>query len=176
MKKIIIAGMQESDNGIGFENNILHHVRADMLRFTELTKGKSTGNVVVMGSLTWKSLGEKYQPLPGRHNIVLSRKGGFEIPPGVMVFDNYKTAMNYAEKYATEHSVDIYIIGGQQIYEEALLQGDVDKIELTIFKGQSKKADAFFPSYNNFTNVIKFTDGYDEKKNLHFTFLTLTKE
>jgi dihydrofolate reductase len=172
MKKIAIAGLQEKGNGIGFLNKLLHRIKPDIDRFIKI----SMGNVVLMGFNTWDSLGPKYQPLPGRKNVLLSTKTDLVLPEGVVLANTYEAAMSFCTAYALENNCDICIIGGQQIYQQALNNGDVDVLELTIFKGHPKEADTFFPDYSDYTKVIDITEGHHEKSGTDYTFLTLMKE
>ena len=57
------------NGAIGRENRLLWRLPEDMQRFKALTMG----GAVLMGRKTWESLPEKFRPLPGRHNIVVSR-------------------------------------------------------------------------------------------------------
>lgn len=58
-----------SNRVIGKNNTLPRHIPADLKRFKELTIGKT----VVMGRKTYESLPEAFRPLPGRHNIILSK-------------------------------------------------------------------------------------------------------
>ena len=59
---------------LGKDNDLIFHFKEDMKFFRETTRG----HTVVMGSNTWKSLGEK--PLPNRQNLILSRSSMFNLP------------------------------------------------------------------------------------------------
>ena len=110
MKYIIVA--YDKNLLIGSNNSLPWHneMSTDMKRFQELT----TNNVVVMGRKTYDSIGH---PLPGRQNIVISRRQ-IEIS-GVTVVSSIDEAYKYAEP-----NKNIYIIGGGQIFEQALLSAD----------------------------------------------------
>ena len=58
-----------SNRAIGKGNQLLWHLPEDMRYFRETTRGKP----VIMGRRTWESLPDAFRPLPGRHNIVVSR-------------------------------------------------------------------------------------------------------
>ena len=110
MIKIIVA---MSNNGvIGVNNSIPWHVPADMKRFKQVT----SGHVVIMGRNTWESIPERFRPLSGRENIVLSRSKTGSYPEGVEVFDSLPAALE--SKAGTDK--DIFIIGGGQVYLEGL--------------------------------------------------------
>jgi dihydrofolate reductase/thymidylate synthase len=63
--------------GIGKDGGLpWRPLKNDMARFKRITMGslsKDKFNVVIMGRKTWESIPEKFRPLPGRINIVLSR-------------------------------------------------------------------------------------------------------
>lgn len=101
----IIAAVAQ--NGvIGDRNALLWHISEDMKHFKALT----TGHPVVMGRKTWESLG---RPLPNRVNVVITRQA-IEIPGCRVVHSLDETVALFA---ADE---EIFIIGGAQIYAEAL--------------------------------------------------------
>lgn len=101
----IIAAVAQ--NGvIGDRNTLLWHISEDMKHFRALT----TGHPVVMGRKTWESLG---RPLPNRVNVVITRQA-IEIP-GCRVVHSLDEAVAL---FAADE--EIFIIGGAQIYAEAL--------------------------------------------------------
>jgi dihydrofolate reductase len=106
-----------SENGvIGRNGKLPWHISNDFKWFKSMTYG----GVVIMGRKTWDSIG---RPLPGRLNIVLSRK--FTVGHGVITCKTISQALYYAEG---QH---VYIIGGSEIFNAAFLQCRVDGIILT---------------------------------------------
>jgi dihydrofolate reductase len=113
-----------SENGIiGVNNNIpwIGKYPQDLKRFKSLTL-KST---VIMGSKTWKSIGEK--PLSNRDNIVISSK--LNIESDAVSSANSVNAAIKMSKFRNS-SQPIWIIGGESIYQQAM--NFVDFIDLTI--------------------------------------------
>jgi dihydrofolate reductase len=96
---------QSSSGVIGRDNGIPWHVPEDMARFKELTMG----HTVIMGRLTWESLPEKFRPLPGRKNVVLTRQTDF-MADGADVI----TSLDEVDFR------DAWVIGGSQVYGLAL--------------------------------------------------------
>lgn len=136
MINIIVA--RDKYRVIGVDGDLPEwHLKSDMQRFRELT----TGNVVVMGRATYESIG---RPLPNRKNIVVST-GLKNAPKGVKVVNTYRGAMEAAKKYADKKKCDIYIIGGQSIYDLALRYDHVDKIFMTLVNGEFE-GDTYFPN------------------------------
>lgn len=110
----------------------------DMARFKGLTIGKA----VIMGRKTFESLPDKYRPLPNRLNIVLSTT----LPKSeeYSVCSDLESAIDTAVEGG--HS-EIFIIGGERVYAEALEAGIVDIIYLTrVLKdsGPRQAGDAYF--------------------------------
>jgi dihydrofolate reductase len=98
----------QSRNGvIGTDGGLPWHVPEDMQRFRELT----TGATVVMGRLTWESLPQRFRPLPGRRNIVLTRDPSYAAP-GADVMASLTAALASAP--------DVWVIGGGVVYAAAL--------------------------------------------------------
>lgn len=97
------------------------HLPADLKRFKAMTVGKP----VIMGRKTFESIGK---PLPGRHNIVLTRDAGWR-SEGVTVAPNLAEAVASAGLDPRARADAIMIIGGAQIYAEAL--PSATRIELT---------------------------------------------
>lgn len=102
---------------IGRGGTIPWHVPEDLARFKELTGDAA----VIMGRATWDSLPERFRPLPGRHNVVLSRRTDLG-PDGATVVSTPEDALAAAGEPA-------WVIGGAQVY--ALFAGRADRIELT---------------------------------------------
>lgn len=108
MISIIVA---IADNGvIGDHNALLWHIREDMLHFKHTTMG----HPIVMGRKTFESIG---RPLPGRENVVVSRQE-IEIE-GCRVVHSLAQAQSL---FAPDK--EIFVIGGAQIYAQALPLAD----------------------------------------------------
>ena len=99
-----------SNRVIGRDGDLPWHLPSDMKFFRELT----TGGTVIMGRRTWESIPERFRPLPGRRNLVLSRGGEIE---GAEVFTSLEAALEAADG-------DVFVIGGGATYEAALPLAD----------------------------------------------------
>ena len=104
---------------IGKDNQLLWHLPGDMRHFRETTRGKP----VIMGRRTWESLPEKFRPLPGRLNVVVSRDPDY-VPPGAMLAGSLEEAIEGAGD-----TDEAFIIGGAELYRHAL--PFVDRMYLT---------------------------------------------
>lgn len=129
---IVVAVAQ---NGvIGSKGGMPWRLSTDLKRFKAITLGKP----IIMGRKTYESIGKA---LPGRLNIVVSRSG-FSPPEGVGT-DGLANAIEIARDWAAENDAsEICIIGGGQIYREAI--DLVDRIYLTHVNG-SPEGDTVFP-------------------------------
>ena len=106
---------------IGNAGTMPWHLPADLKRFKRLTVGKP----VIMGRKTFESIGK---PLPGRQNIVLTRDPDWHAD-GVTVVSNLAEAVAAAGLDPRARADGIMVIGGAQIYAEAL--PSATRIELT---------------------------------------------
>lgn len=120
MKVSIIAAM-DPNRVIGVNNQLPWHISADLKRFKSIT----IGSPVIMGRKTFESLDKK--PLPGRWNYVVSRTASYaeSIPP-VSHAKSLGDVLNFLRSYAYE---EVFVIGGGELYKEALLLAD--KLYLT---------------------------------------------
>ncbi len=125
---------------IGIDNSMPWHLPGDFKYFKATTLGKP----IIMGRKTWDSLG---RPLPGRLNVVVSRQPGLELA-GAEVFASLEAALERAEQWAREHGVDeLMLIGGAQLYAQALEKGLVSRMYLTRVELEPK-GDAWFPEFD----------------------------
>src|SRR5437667_2376114 len=90
---------------IGDETGLPWHLPKDLRRFRALTMGKP----IIMGRKTFELIGK---PLPGRFNIVLTKKPEYS-PPGCRVARTFQEALSVAEDYlASTGGDEVMIIGG----------------------------------------------------------------
>lgn len=108
---------QSADAFIGRDGTLPWHLPEDLAHFREITGT----DAVIMGRATWDSLPERFRPLPGRENLVLSRR---EVPVvGASVVPDVAAAL------ARVAGRRAWVIGGAQVY--AALLGHVDRLEVT---------------------------------------------
>ncbi|WP_411383471.1 dihydrofolate reductase [Pseudomonas sp. L7] len=135
----LIAALAEN-RVIGIDNSMPWHLPGDFKYFKATTLGKP----IIMGRKTWDSLG---RPLPGRLNIVVSRQPGLTLA-GAEVFASLDVAVARAEQWAREHGVDeLMLIGGAQLYGQALEKGLVSRMYLTRVE-LAPEGDAWFPAFD----------------------------
>ena len=99
-----------SNGVIGKDNGLPWHLPEDMTHFKRCTQGCA----VLMGRKTWDSLPERFRPLPGRDNIVITRNGQWRAS-GAKVAHSIDQALSLCAPDS-----DAWVIGGEQIYALAL--------------------------------------------------------
>ena len=125
----------------------------------------TAGQTVVMGRKTLLSLpGSK--GLPNRRNIVLSRT--VHDFPGCDVY----TSLDEALKHCSDEE-DIYIIGGANVYAQAIDRAD--RLCLTEIYDVPDGADAFFPEYGGWRETWREEHAFDEKHAYRFAFVDYAK-
>ena len=119
---------------IGKNNQLLVRIPADQKFFRETT----TGKVVVMGRKTLESFPNGL-PLKNRVNIVLTHNPDYKVKDAIVVH-SMDELHEELKKYKSE---DIYVIGGQKIYEQLVDECDVAHVTKINY---AYDADAFFPN------------------------------
>jgi len=120
---------------IGRDNDLVWRLRDDMKFFSDTTRG----HAVITGRKNYESIPERFRPLPGRQNIVITRNAAYEAP-GAQVVHSLDAALEAARAAG---SVETFIIGGGQVYREALGRPDVERILLTHVDAEPE-GDTFF--------------------------------
>ena len=138
MKTSLIVAM-DIDRGIGKNNDLMWHLPSDMRFFKETT----SGHVVVMGRKNYESIPEKYRPLPNRENVVLTRNQSY-VADDCTIFHSLEECLNY---YESEEERTIFIIGGGEIYRQALEMDVIDEMYIS-HVNHSYGADTFFPEFD----------------------------
>lgn len=156
MITIIVA--KSENNVIGNNNELIWHLPDDLKRFKQLT----TGHPIIMGRKTFESIG---RPLPNRTNIVITRNQDWN-PDGIVAVNSLEEAIEKG-KYIDK---DIFIIGGGNIYEQALWM--TDALEVTEVH-HPFEGDAFFPEINleEWKEVARERFPADEKHAYKYSFV-----
>ena len=117
---------------IGADGGIPWRLPADLANFRALTMG----HPMVMGRATYDSIG---RPLPGRTTIVVTRQVTWSAP-GVLVAPDLVDALRQAHELDHE----VFLVGGAQVYAEALDAGLVDSMVVTRVE-LAPDGDTYFP-------------------------------
>ena len=145
---------------IGKDNKMPWHLPEDLRHFKALTLGKP----VVMGRKTYESIG---RPLPGRHNIVISRQADLQIE-GVTTVTSFAQA-----KLAAGDCEELIVMGGGQLYAELLQQSDIlylTEISLDV------EGDTYFPNWDDGSWLEVSRDVAKNDKQMQYSFIKLVKK
>lgn len=115
---------------IGVDGRLPWRIPEDLARFKDMTMG----HALIMGRATFESIG---RPLPGRSNIVLTRRDDWSAP-GVDPVGSLQEALRLADS----RGQDAFIAGGAEVYEMALRVAD--RMELTEVDAEPA-GDTWFP-------------------------------
>lgn len=130
-KTITLVAAMAANRAIGLEGRMPWHLPRELRHFKQTTMGKP----IVMGRKTWESIG---RALPGRQNLVVTRNQQFAAP-------GCDVAGSLQEAVALARSEEVMVIGGGQLYAEALPVAD--RMILTLVDCQPE-ADTWFPQWD----------------------------
>jgi dihydrofolate reductase len=156
---IVVAA--DERNAIGRQGGLPWRLPNDLKHFKALTLGKP----VLMGRKTWDSIG---RPLPGRHNIVITRRPGLVID-GVTVVDSLDRAFEAAGRVP-----EACVIGGADIFRLALPRTDV--VRLTRVHATCE-ADTFLPALetSEWMEVAREDHAPDDRHAYAYSFVELRR-
>ncbi|MEV6522294.1 dihydrofolate reductase [Longispora sp. NPDC051575] len=149
---------QAANGVIGRDNALPWHLPEDMKRFRTLTAGAT----MIMGRRTWDSLPERFRPLPGRRNLVLTRRPDWSAP-GAEVFGSLAAALDAA-------TGDVWVMGGAAVYAEAL--PFADRVEVTELQ-ESFEGDVTAPAVD--LPVSGTTEWATSSTGLHYRHVTYVR-
>jgi dihydrofolate reductase len=144
---------------IGRDNAIPWRLPEDMARFRALT----VGHPVVMGRRTWDSLPERFRPLPGRRNVVVTRNQAWHAD-GAERAGSLDDALRLLDG-----TPQVFVIGGAQLYDAALPLADeifMTEVELDV------EGDTVFPPFDReaFDEVSR--ERHASTTGISFSFVT----
>jgi len=148
------------DGGIGRGNELLWRESADQRHFRAVT----TGCPVIMGRRTWDSLPERFRPLPGRRNIVVTRD------PHWQAAGAERVASLDAALAAVDGAPRAFVIGGAQLYALALPRAD--ELVLTEIDAVFDGADVHFPAWDRGAFELVGHEGHVSPAGVRYRFAT----
>lgn len=155
---IALIACMDRNRLIGRGNQIPWHLPNDLKFFKQTTMG----HTVVMGRKTFESIGK---PLPGRHNIVLTRDRNYRAE-GVEIVHSLEEVL--------EREEDMFIIGGAHIYEQFMPYAD--KLYITRIDAEFE-GDAYFPEIDTSWQLIESQPGITDEQNPYsYTFNTYQRK
>lgn len=158
--KIIIIAAIDDKRGLGKNNKMTWNISDELKRFKEIT----TPHPIIMGRKTFESIG---RVLPNRQNIIVTRNVDYKID-GAIVVGSLEAAIAKAKEKEKDK---IFIIGGGEVFKQALEKNLVDELYLTIIEGDFN-ADTFFPDYSDFKIV---SEEERESEGYKYKFVNLAK-
>lgn len=160
--QIVLVVAKSENNVIGVDGDLPWKISADLKHFKAVTMG----HPIIMGRKTWDSIG---RPLPGRRNIVITRRDDLMIE-GVDVVKSIDAALDLCR---ADSAAKAMIVGGGQIYADIIDQADV--IELTEVHTEIE-GDTVFPVINpdEWIETARETIAADGETP-SYSFVTLTK-
>ncbi|MBP1157213.1 MULTISPECIES: dihydrofolate reductase [unclassified Paenibacillus] len=129
----LILAMDEA-RGIGRNNKLPWRLPADLAFFKKTT----LGHTILMGRKTYESIG---RPLPGRHNVILTRDASFKAEGSEVLHSVEEAAAAYG-RGGSKETEELFVIGGAEVY--GLMLPYADRMYITEIAHRFE-ADAFFP-------------------------------
>ena len=176
MKKFsLIVAYTRNSLGIGFKNDLpWPSIIEDLRHFentTTLTENPKLKNCVIMGRRTFESINKK--PLKNRHNLVLTSNVDniFDIDKldtSIIICSSLEEAINHPICLISEK---IFIVGGSNIYKEAMDHEFCDKLYITEVD-KDFECDTFFPKIPNNFKVIEEKKIFNENIKADLIFKT----
>eukprot|EP00929_Paragymnodinium_shiwhaense_P013438 TRINITY_DN121291_c0_g1_i1.p1 TRINITY_DN121291_c0_g1~~TRINITY_DN121291_c0_g1_i1.p1 ORF type:complete len:517 (+),score=120.79 TRINITY_DN121291_c0_g1_i1:52-1602(+) len=162
--------------GIGKDGALPWKLPEDLAFFKRVTLATSRPelrNAVIMGRKTWDSIPAKFQPLPGRLNVVLTRAAAeadykSPFPEGVLVKASVESALEELNKM--EDIEEIHIIGGQTPFEEAVSKDLLTSLIITRI-AKEHECDVFFPSFDESRFRVAYISKTRSYGDLSFDFV-----
>ncbi|MCW8872747.1 MAG: dihydrofolate reductase [Xanthomonadales bacterium] len=160
-KVITIIAAMGRNRAIGMNGQLPWHLPRELRHFKEATMGKP----IVMGRRTWQSIG---RALPGRQNLVITRDPGFRA-------DGCDVVHSLDRAIARAVGAEVMIIGGGQLYREAI--SHADRMILTLVHCEPA-ADTWFPEWDERTwrRLAVRMEQADEQNAFDYEVIELTRQ
>ncbi|XP_046985170.1 dihydrofolate reductase-like isoform X2 [Schistocerca americana] len=161
-----------NNNGIGIGGKLPWNLRKELAYFSRMTKSTTDPlkkNAVVMGRKTWESIPEKFRPLPGRLNVVLTRTNR-SLGEEVIVHTSLEDAIK--DLHNRQDVETVWVIGGSSVYDEMMKSSYCHRLYITnILKDYN--CDTFFPEIGSqYKSVSDPTvpSGIQEENGIQFQY------
>lgn len=148
---------------LGKDNDLIWYLPADLKRFKKTT----TSHTIIMGRNTFESIGK---PLPNRRSIIITRNESYQ-KKGCDIVHSLEEAIEISKDQE-----EVFIIGGAQIYKEAMQKKIADQLDITLVH-ENFDADVFFPKIDQekWTEISREDFQADEKNAHNFSFIKYKK-
>jgi dihydrofolate reductase len=157
---IVLIAAIDRHRAIGRGGALLWHEPDDQKHFRRVT----IGCPVIMGRKTWDSLPERFRPLPGRRNVVVTRSLAWHAPGAERAasLDAALALVGDAER--------VFVIGGGELYAQAIARAD--ELELTEIDTAFEGADAHFPPFDRHEWRETSRDARTAASGVRYAFVT----
>lgn len=164
MTRIGLIWAEARGGVIGAGGGMPWHVPEDLAHFKRTT----LGSPVVMGRRTWESFPERFRPLPGRRNIVVTRSDSWSAP-GAERAPSVPGALALCGEAAT-----VWVIGGGELFRDVIDRADVlviTELDLDV------AGDTFAPSREGFAVTSRHPEaGWETSRSgIRYRILTLAR-
>jgi len=165
MSRIGLIWAEARGGVIGRDGGMPWHVPEDLAHFRE----KTTGAPVIMGRRTWESFPERFRPLPGRRNIVVTSNGAWG-DDGAERASSLDAALTLVDGAA-----EVWVIGGARLFGEAIERASV--LEVTELDLEVDDGDTFAPARDGWAvAAVSPEDGWAvSRTDVPYRFLTLIR-
>jgi len=152
---------------IGKDNDLVWNLPDDTRYFMDTTKGHH----ILTGRRNYESIPPKYRPLKDRTNIIVTNQENYDAK-GAVVVHNIQKGIDFAEEAGEE---ELFIIGGGEIYRQAL--GQTDKLYITEVHGEFE-GDTFFPEIEktNWKEISRERHPRDDCHDYSFDYVILKRK
>ena len=159
---ITLIAAISTNNALGKDNDLIWRLPADLKRFKKVT----SGHPILMGRNTFESIGK---PLPNRTSIIITRNNQYK-KEGCLIANSLEEAIAITE------GKDAFIIGGAQVYKQALENNLIDQLDITRVH-QEFEADVFFPEIDPIVwkEISREDFLADEKNGYDYSFISYQK-
>ncbi|XP_065080172.1 dihydrofolate reductase [Ochlerotatus camptorhynchus] len=167
MKKFSLIVAVCANGGIGIKGDLPWRLKQELKYFSRMTKklqDATKRNAIIMGRKTYFGVPESKRPLPERLNIVLTRDPGANTyPADVMVCTGMQEAVSKLDESPLVDEIEnIWIVGGNAVYKEAMQSPRCHRIYLTEIK-KTFECDAFFPEITDEFQLVKNDEDVPEE-------------
>lgn len=156
MRSFSIVVAADEAGGIGKDGRLPWRLPGDMAYFKRLTTEVPTAgqrNAVIMGRKTWESIPPRFRPLTDRLNIVITSNPALELPADVIRAESFEAAL---KRVATVNGLArVFVIGGAQVYRQALTNPGLASIYLTRVHGKFDSDATFGPIPDRFDLISR---------------------
>ncbi|KAL1810935.1 hypothetical protein ACET3Z_021000 [Daucus carota] len=176
--QVVVAATQNM--GIGKDGSLPWSLPSDLKFFKDVTMTTSDPlkrNAVIMGRKTWESIPLQHRPLPGRFNVVLTRSGSFDIATAenVVICGSLLSALELLAESPYCVSIEkVFVIGGGQIYREALNAPGCDAVHITEI-GKDIECDTFIPALDESVFQPWYSSFPVVENNIRYCFTTYVR-